>query len=107
MQLYFSLTTFFAKGYEQALKSGRRDGTGGLRMSIPTMLALLCGLRRGEISALVWRNVDLDKGQLAVRESIEQMNGAVPRPAGIALWPFRPTWLPNCGPIGFVWRRGY
>ena len=30
------------------------------RMFIPAMLGLLCGLRRGEITALRWRSVDLD-----------------------------------------------
>src|SRR5262249_40789274 len=40
-------------------------------------LAVLCGLRRGEIAALKWRNIDLEKGSLAVVESVEQMNGTV------------------------------
>jgi integrase len=35
-------------------------------------LAVLCGLRRGEICALRWRNVDLTNGQLSVVESLEQ-----------------------------------
>jgi integrase len=39
---------------------------------IPALLAVLCGLRRGEICALRWRNVDLDAGQLSVVESLEQ-----------------------------------
>ncbi len=33
------------------------------RMFIPTVLAGLCGLRRGEIAALRWRHVDLTAGQ--------------------------------------------
>ena len=33
---------------------------------------VLCGLRRGEIIALRWRNVDFLRGQLAVEESAEQ-----------------------------------
>jgi integrase len=45
------------------------------RMYIPTLLAVLCGLRRGEIAALRWRHVDLDKGQLSVVESAEQTRG--------------------------------
>ena len=36
------------------------------------MLASLCGLRRGEITALRWKSVDLDNGQLAVIASTEQ-----------------------------------
>ena len=39
---------------------------------MPILLGALCGLRRGEIAALRWRNVDLDGGQLAVVASVEQ-----------------------------------
>ena len=42
------------------------------RMFIPTILAVLCGLRRGEIAALRWRSVDLDGGNVAIIESAEQ-----------------------------------
>jgi integrase len=44
------------------------------RIYVPALLAVLCGLRRGEVAALRWRNVDLEKGSLAVVESVEQMN---------------------------------
>ena len=49
----------------------------GTSMFIPTLLAVLCGLRRGEIAALRRRNVDFANRQIAVAESVEQMNGAV------------------------------
>ena len=39
---------------------------------VPTLLAVLCGLRRGEVCALRWRNVDLTTGQISVVESLEQ-----------------------------------
>jgi integrase len=39
---------------------------------IPTLLAVLCGLRRGEICALRWQNVDLMTRQISVVESLEQ-----------------------------------
>ena len=42
------------------------------RLFIPLILASLCGLRRGEITALRWRAIDLDNGQLAVVASTEQ-----------------------------------
>jgi integrase len=42
------------------------------RLFIPLLLAALCGLRRGEITALRWRAIDLDNGQLAVVASTEQ-----------------------------------
>jgi integrase len=39
---------------------------------VPIVLAMLCGMRRGEIAAIRWRSLDLDAGQLAVVASIEQ-----------------------------------
>jgi integrase len=38
----------------------------------PVLLALTTGLRRGEILALRWRNVDLEDGTVRVAESLEQ-----------------------------------
>jgi integrase len=49
----------------------------GTRMFVPALLAVLCGLRRGEISALRWGRVDLDSAQLAVVESAEQTKAGV------------------------------
>ncbi len=37
----------------------------------------MCGLRRGEIAALRWRNVDLDKATLSVVQSAEQTRAGV------------------------------
>jgi integrase len=47
------------------------------RVFVPALLAVLCGLRRGEISALRWGSVDLEQGQLSVVQSVEQMNNSV------------------------------
>jgi integrase len=44
----------------------------GTRLAVPIGLAILCGLRRGEICALRWRHVDLNTGEIAVIESAEQ-----------------------------------
>jgi integrase len=44
---------------------------------VPVLLGLLCGLRRGEICAVRWRNIDLDRGQLFVVNSIEESRGGV------------------------------
>jgi len=41
----------------------------GTRIFVPTLLAVLCGLRRGEICALRWRSIDLVAGRLAIIES--------------------------------------
>src|SRR5262249_7578160 len=38
----------------------------------PVLLALTTGMRRGEIFALRWKNVDLDRGTLRVIETLEQ-----------------------------------
>jgi integrase len=42
-------------------------------MHVPAMLALWCGLRRGEVLALRWRDVDLDARRLTVNRSLEQI----------------------------------
>jgi len=44
------------------------------RMFVPVLLAVMCGLRRGEIAALRWRNVELGDNlrQMSIVESAEQ-----------------------------------
>jgi integrase len=49
----------------------------GKRIFVPILLAVLCGLRRGEIAALRWRNIDLATAQLAVVQSAEQTKAGV------------------------------
>jgi integrase len=43
----------------------------------PVLLALATGMRRGEILALRWRNVDLDQGIIRMVESLEQTKDAI------------------------------
>jgi integrase len=47
------------------------------RMFVPVLLAVLCGLRRGEIVALRWRALDLEARRLAVVASTEQTRAGV------------------------------
>jgi integrase len=49
----------------------------GNRMFIPTVLAGLCGLRRGEIVALRWRHVDFEAGHISIEQSAEQTRTGV------------------------------
>jgi integrase len=42
------------------------------RLFIPILLGSMCGMRRGEIVALKWKNIDLDRAQLAVVVAMEQ-----------------------------------
>jgi integrase len=49
----------------------------GNRMFIPTVLAGLCGLRRGEIAALRWRHVDFEAGHISIEQSAEQTHAGV------------------------------
>ena len=50
------------------LLEGAQDTT----LYIPSLLAVTTGLRRGEILALRWRDVDFDRGTLAVTQSLEE-----------------------------------
>lgn len=63
--------------YDTAQTAKLIDLMRGTPMFIPTLLAALCGLRRGEISALQWRSINLEAGQLAVVQSAEQLNNSV------------------------------
>jgi integrase len=58
--------------YDIAQTAALIEALRGSRMFVPAILAVLCGLRRGEILALRWRNVDLTAGTLSVVESAEQ-----------------------------------
>jgi integrase len=49
----------------------------GTRLRLPVLLGVMCGLRRGEIIALRWRNIDLATGQMSVVESAEQTAAGV------------------------------
>jgi len=44
----------------------------GTRLEVAVAVSAVTGLRRGEVLALRWRNVDLKKGSLFVAESLEQ-----------------------------------
>jgi integrase len=48
------------------------DEIGHTRVYWPVLIALATGMRRGEILALRWRNLDLDRGIVRVVESLEQ-----------------------------------
>ena len=63
--------------YDLAQTADLIDATRGTRMTITVVLAVLCGLRRGEIAALRGRNINLDAAQLAVTESAEQTKAGV------------------------------
>jgi integrase len=48
------------------------DKVRGSALHMPCLLALSCGLRRGEALALRWKHVELDRASLVVAESLEQ-----------------------------------
>jgi integrase len=49
----------------------------GTSLFIPVLLAVMCGIRRGEIVALRWKSVDLDRGMLSIVASAEQTKAGV------------------------------
>jgi integrase len=55
------------------------DAARDRRLFIPLILATLCGMRRGEITAVRWRAIDLNNAQLAVVASTEQTDAGTIR----------------------------
>jgi integrase len=49
----------------------------GTSLFVPILLGVRSGMRRGELVALRWRNVDLDRGQISVVASAEQTDRGV------------------------------
>jgi integrase len=49
----------------------------GSRLYIPILLAVATGMRRGEILALRWEDVDLGAGTVSVRRTLEQVRGRI------------------------------
>jgi integrase len=49
----------------------------GTRLWLPVLIAVMCGLRRGEIVALRWKHIDLYAGKMTVVESAEQTTTGV------------------------------
>jgi integrase len=66
-----TLTTEQATRFLDVIKHKRLYG--------PVLIALTTGMRRGEILALRWRNVDLERATLHVVESLEQTKGGLLR----------------------------
>lgn len=48
----------------------------GHRMGLPTLLMLYCGLRRGEMLALLWSDIDLTAGTLSVNKAADMPTNA-------------------------------
>jgi integrase len=48
------------------------EGIKDTRTYWPVLIALATGIRRGEVLALRWKNIDLDRGTLRVMQSLEQ-----------------------------------
>ena len=63
--------------YDLTQTAALLDAMRETRMFVPVMLAVLCGLRRGEICALRWEHVDLETCSLSVMQSAEQTDSGV------------------------------
>ena len=53
------------------------DAIAHSRIYWPVLIALSTGMRRGEILALRWKNVDLERGSVRVTESLEQTKNGI------------------------------
>jgi len=74
------------------------DATKGTRAYVPICLMLGCGLRRGEVCGLLWKDIDFDNSILHVRHTVvlvsgqEQFRDVTKTDAGIRDIPI-PQWL--------------
>src|SRR5262249_35490464 len=66
------MMTFDTAQTADALSEMRRT-----RFLVAYLLAAICGLRRGEIAALRWKNVDLNVGILKIVQTTRQIGKAV------------------------------
>jgi integrase len=66
------MVTLTAEQAARLLESIKRN-----RVYWPVLIALSTGMRRGEILALRWKNIDLDRGVARVVESLEQTKAAL------------------------------
>lgn len=48
------------------------EAAGGTRLYAPILLTVTTGLRRGELLAVRWRDIDMENGTLAIRRSLEE-----------------------------------
>jgi integrase len=53
------------------------DAAKGLRYHVAVLVMAATGLRRGEVAGLLWSDLDLDKGELAVRHTLSRVDGAL------------------------------
>jgi integrase len=63
--------------YDMAQTAELLEALRGSRLMIPVMLGVLCGLRRGEIAALRWLNIDLRGKQMSIVQSAEQTKAGI------------------------------
>ncbi len=57
---------------DEAQTAAILEGAEGTSLCLPILLAVTTGLRRGEVLALRWKHIDLDRSTLSVVESLEE-----------------------------------
>ena len=66
------MRTLDADGFTRLLKTAK-----GSELEVPIIVAFGTGLRRGELLALRWSDVDLAVGRVSVRRSLERFDGEI------------------------------
>jgi len=66
-----------ANALEESRTAWLLDAAEGTRLHIPILLAITTGMRRGEILAICWTDIDLDTGIARVRRSLQETKAGV------------------------------
>lgn len=69
------LTLEQAKALLRILTRGDYDGSEGRNHNMFLILALYTGMRRGEISGLMWKDIDLERGLISIRRATNFESG--------------------------------
>jgi integrase len=81
----------YSEDEANALTSAAKDSD----LYVPILLALRCGLRRGEILGLQWKSVDLKNGTIVIQDTMTKTQTVIVREGTKTVSSYRKLLLPD------------